>query len=211
MARRVEDDDPFDENGVLKDGRSVRVSLMDAAMSRGRAGPLGHAQFHDWAADADRIMGDRAARSSVVAGDGMAEGLHRPGFRVSQGDARKTKRTDRFGREEGEWEEEDEDGSTCRDSRQQAYADYQTSIQDAWKGNNNSITGAGESEVVSPKEGDVCMVQGPEYPESFGSPGHIKKIGKKMVCVPDRAASGDSATAMYESYDSALRDSWRNP
>lgn len=54
MARTTRytiEDDPFDENGVLKDGRSARVSLMDAMSARehqrphlhdGRGNPVGH-------------------------------------------------------------------------------------------------------------------------------------------------------------------------
>jgi hypothetical protein len=51
--RHTNDDDlnPLDENGVLKDGRSARVSLMDAVSARehqrphlhdGRGNPVGH-------------------------------------------------------------------------------------------------------------------------------------------------------------------------
>ena len=31
-----DDDNPFDKNGILKDGRTVRISLMDAMRARGQ-------------------------------------------------------------------------------------------------------------------------------------------------------------------------------
>jgi hypothetical protein len=31
-----DDDNPFDEHGILKDGRTIRVSLLDAMQARGR-------------------------------------------------------------------------------------------------------------------------------------------------------------------------------
>jgi hypothetical protein len=59
MNRTIHNDDDFDERGILKDGRSVRVSLTmrDSAMSR----------------QANRITDGRTS-------DPLA--LHRPGFRV---------------------------------------------------------------------------------------------------------------------------------
>jgi hypothetical protein len=61
------DDDDFDENGVLKDGRSYRVPLkMCDSMQRSIAKHFQH-------------------RSIVTAADGSTMGLHRPGARIASG------------------------------------------------------------------------------------------------------------------------------
>jgi len=68
---RYSDDDAFDENGVLKDGRSVRVSLHDAAMSRSGT--------QRQQTSTNRITDGRSPNDPTA--------LHRPGFRVNTGDS----------------------------------------------------------------------------------------------------------------------------
>jgi hypothetical protein len=41
------------------------------------------------------------------------------------------------------------------------------------------------------QEGDLCTCRGPEFPESFGSPGHLKMHQGKLVCVPDERRSSE--------------------
>jgi hypothetical protein len=53
-------------------------------------------------------------------------------------------------------------------------------------------TGFGSKWFAGAHEGDVCTVSGPEYPADFGSPGHLRRIGNKLVCVPDKPRSRDA-------------------
>jgi hypothetical protein len=67
--QRYQDDDDFDERGILKDGHACRVSLMDS--------------------DSLSPMQLDVARSSVqvVDGQGGTQGLSRPGWRLPANDA----------------------------------------------------------------------------------------------------------------------------
>jgi hypothetical protein len=63
-------------------------------------------------------------------------------------------------------------------------------------------------------EGDVCTVKGEEYPEAFGSPGHLRRIKGQLVCVPDDNNKTDHAISderqrAYADYDRQLADAWR--
>ena len=146
--RHNNEDDPFDERGILKDGRTVRVSMMDAEAVRQRL------NLHD--------------------GKGGKPG-HRPGFIIS-------------------------DAST-RDAREQAYADYEAYLTAAYK------MDAGEGT----HEGDICTVKNAEYPNDFGSPGHLRKRNGKLVCVPDEPRTRDAVTAdeAYAQYDKELSEQWK--
>jgi hypothetical protein len=161
MTRNYDDDDddsPFDENGVLKDGRSVRVSLMDATRAR--------QQLHD--------------------GKGGQPG-HRPGFAFTD--------------------------TSVRDRREQAYQDYERDLCNSYL--NVDAEDAKDAESYRAAAlGSVCTVKGEEYPDDFGAPGHVRRVGGELVCVPDRqsASADDHALTMdeiYETYDRELRDSWR--
>jgi hypothetical protein len=106
----TDDDDPFDERGLLKDKRSVRVPMMmrDSA---------------DGLTDLQRTVRDEFAPARVVDAFGDAgAGLHRPGSRylvagAGTVDHAKQVMADHMRRE----------------SRDQYIAD----LQDAWKGNTN--------------------------------------------------------------------------
>ena len=105
-----DDDDNLDENGLLKDGRSVRISMMmrDSA---------------DGLTDLQRSVRDHFAPARVVDAFGDAgAGLHRPGSRYLVAgpgtvDHAKQAMADHMRRE----------------ARDQHIAD----LRDAWKGNNN--------------------------------------------------------------------------
>jgi hypothetical protein len=64
---RTHDDDAFDERGILRDGRSVRVSMQmrDAAMTR----HTGQRQ-------------QTSSKNRITDGTGNPLGLHRPGWRI---------------------------------------------------------------------------------------------------------------------------------
>jgi hypothetical protein len=67
-------------------------------------------------------------------------------------------------------------------------------------------------------------VKNAEYPNDFGSPGHIKRVGSKIICVPDRRDRPDPASDAqrvadhqrtmadeYRRYDAEIREAYRNP
>lgn len=147
-SRHNDDDDPFDERGILKDGRSVRVSMMDAEAVRHRL------NLHD--------------------GAGHSPG-HRPGFAFSD--------------------------VSIGDEREQAYADYEADLTSAYK------MDAGEGT----REGDICTVKNAEYPNAFGSPGHLRRRNGKLVCVPDEPRSRDTMTVdqAYAQYEKELSERWK--
>ena len=79
MARHDDDDDAFDEFGVLRDGRSVRVSMQmrDAAMADGEARDaaqrFGLSDAMDMHRPGQRLCTDAAARNAVE--QARAEGI----------------------------------------------------------------------------------------------------------------------------------------
>lgn len=97
--------------------------------------------------------------------------------------------------------------------RRRIYDDYDAIAAAAWQGKPSGG-------FIGGREGDVCMVSGPEFPLDFGSPGTMKMVGNKLVCTPDqpRKATGnsdalplkDQREASYQQYDAALREAWRN-
>ena len=153
MARRhTDDDDPFDENGILKDGARVRVSLMDAMTVR-----------------------DHQRRPLVTDAQGGTSGLHRPGYRIAP--------------------------NITRDHNHYDQRDAEDAV--AWR---RDAVGEGV-------EGSVCTVQNAAYPDDFGSPGHIRMLNGKLVCVLDQPVKKDAMTMdqIYEAADAALREQWRTP
>jgi hypothetical protein len=135
---------------------------------------------------ADRYFGNLAANSRVIAGDGTPEALSKPGFRHDAS----ARRSD-----------------MAYDAKETAYQQYDQEMADAWKGDKE-----GYSET---SEGMVCIVQNQTVPESYGAPGHIRRVNGQLICVPDsRSSAGDQKMTMdqiYEKYDQELRDSWKTP
>jgi hypothetical protein len=86
--RQIEDDDnPFDERGVLKDGRTVRVSLMDALDVRTKKKPDDDDEDEDDNEEGDDVGANDGLR--ITDGQGNSDlGLHRPGFRIADGKPR---------------------------------------------------------------------------------------------------------------------------
>jgi hypothetical protein len=115
MARRhTDDDDAVDENGILKDGRSVRVSLMDAMTVR-----------------------DHQSRLLVSDAQGGTSGLHRPGYRIAPDITRDHSHYDNYDTEaEGAWKNDPPDGpiKDAAPTRESAYDLYDSEISLEWKG-----------------------------------------------------------------------------
>jgi hypothetical protein len=69
-----------------------------------------------------------------------------------------------------------------------------------------------QSEFGPDAIGQVCTVQGAEYPLDYGAPGHVKRVGGRIVCVPDRSRgdeddeSGERATSDHRTVAQMMRD-----
>src|SRR5262245_49607671 len=120
MRRRYQRDE--DDDDIVQDGQRLRVPLtmMDSVQ---------------------RAVTLAGTPARVVDGQGGTSGLHRPGVRIAVGDARKTTVVrDPRGRLKETWETEEEDADAAM-SRDQAYADYERTLVDAWRGANGQRVG----------------------------------------------------------------------
>jgi len=61
-------------------------------------------------------------------------------------------------------------------NRERLYDSYQSDMSQRWRG---------ASDNEGQAEGAQCTCKGPDFPESFGSPGHMQMLNGKLVCVPD--------------------------
>jgi hypothetical protein len=193
---RHDDDDAFDEHGLLRDGHAYVVSLT----MRDSLPPLQRA----------------VANLRVTDGEGGTRGLSRPGFRLAVSDARrKTVQRDPMGRVLSTWEsEEDEDerrtsDTATRDARQRAYDDYQRELTSAYL----KPTGIGERKSVGQQGNDDDIL----CPECHGS-GLDANLAECKRChgegtVPayeadDSTTHSDSADH-YAAYDAEVSNAWR--
>jgi hypothetical protein len=93
------------------------------------------------------------------------------------------------------------DRQALSDAKAKAYALYDAEISRQYLmpegfGGDPPIIGAGSHGPIGQREGDVCTVRGPEFAESFGSPGHLRLRHGQLVCVPDNAGDAQrDATA----------------
>jgi hypothetical protein len=82
MIRR--DDDDFDENGLLKDGRSIRIGLL----MKDHMTPVQRAIAQDsQASGRDKILRDATDAPVLLDSYGGTTALNRPGFRYLRNDA----------------------------------------------------------------------------------------------------------------------------
>jgi len=81
--------------------------------------------------------------------------------------------------------------AAMRDAKQQALDEYQRDVENAWRADAKETWG---------EVGDQCTVRAGGRDE--GSPGHLRRIGNRLVCVPDRpqrdAQTRDSAMMLDE-------------
>jgi len=72
---------------------------------------------------------------------------------------------------------------TADTNREKLYDGYERGMGQRWRG---------ASDNEGQAEGAQCTCKGPDFPESFGSPGHMQMLNGKMVCVPDDLSDYDS-------------------
>lgn len=85
-------------------------------------------------------------------------------------------------------------------ARAVAYRDYEKSLCDQYKsppvfGGDDRITGVGARGAGGSQPGDPCTCSGAEFPDDFGSPGHMQMVEGKLVCVPDKSRRRDEEDA----------------
>jgi hypothetical protein len=235
--RRLRDaNSPLDEHGVLKDGHTLRVSLMDATAARGRSPAAGTAN------DRARQITEAvvATQLALMKGDGSRENpfiigraqlsdaeaaLHRPGFRNDTTTEeeehthrrRKVTYKDPLGRETGSSETDDALAGLSPSER--ARAERMIADSNAWRGDatlpNQGAATRALQEVPSPggrfppeAEGQSCDLDGRR--------GIVKNACHPLPAIgPTRADSMIAAEAQpardqaYQSYLDDLHSAWR--
>jgi hypothetical protein len=122
----------------------------------------------------------------------------------------------------------DQVASRTKRMRDQAYADYDSRITTQWRGGDDDD---GDGDFMGAAEGDACTVRCEEFPLAQGAPGHLRRYGGKLVCVPDSTTDSrrqdrrhaqdaktvnDAARAhrqrmadVYREYDKERANAWR--
>jgi hypothetical protein len=221
MAPVYDDDDPFDANGLLKDGRTVRISMQARDSVLGdqrrrkvrRYDPAGREESWEEETDDSRapLHDARAGAGFLHDGHGHKAG-HRPGYLMR--------------------------ADIANEQRRQAHDAYRFDLENAWRNpavparppagtsrrdaEGKPPTGFGSHGSRGEREGDLCTCRGPEFPESFGAPGTLQMRGGELVCVPDAeyrrsteqpdpASDRRSVADEYARYDQRISQAWRNP
>jgi hypothetical protein len=217
---RYDDDDPFDANGMLKDGRTARISMQmrDAALAdrrkvvtrRNAKGGEEGTWEEEEEDDIHDALCDNARRGASFLHDGHGNDVgHRPGFLLR--------------------------ADIASEQRRRAYDAYRHDLENAWRhpptrdGPRSWEDRRRDAEGYSERDiGGVCTVKNEDYPDDFGSPGHIRRVGRKIICVPDRRKQPDPASDRrsveqrvadhqrtmadeYRRYDESMTNAWRNP
>jgi hypothetical protein len=97
--------------------------------------------------------------------------------------------------------------AAMRDVKQKAYTEYERRLVNAWRDAANPPTGAGSHGPIGAREGDLCTID--------GAPGHLHRIGGRLICIPDKARRRDAMPVQderqqaYDEYDAQLVDAWR--
>jgi hypothetical protein len=120
----------------------------------------------------------------------------------------------------------DQVASRTKRLRDQAYADYEKDISNRWRGGDDD----GDGDFIGAAEGDACTGRCEEFPLAQGAPGHLRRYGNRLVCVPDSTTDSrrqdrrhdartvnDAARAhrqrmadVYREHDARLSNAWRN-
>ena len=203
-----DDDDAFDENGLLKDGRRMRVSMMmrdgtsdvqRAVAEDALARRFGLRDAADLYAPGPRYCTDQAALDAKAeAYRQMVEDLQNayktssePTEAADQRRKRKVTTRDPFGRETGSWEEEKEDAASDaaptmdaaegRRRKQVAYDAMAADLCNSWR-NPSPLPVA---DAAPPLRRDAVPL-GPTYDAAEGR--RIKQEAYARMCAEDREA-----------------------
>ncbi len=181
--RHDDDDEIFDSNGVLKEGKSFRVpvTMMDG-----------------W----QRDMIDQLRQKRHGQLDGAA---NRPGYRVAK--SKTADSASNVAADRARFDKMLDDALERRRTTQPLmYSTYEKEMSEAWRhpigladanppGDQQvPPIGFSSGDLVGKREGDSCTLKGSDDVGQFGIRGHVKMVGGKLVCVADRSpASADDA------------------
>src|SRR5262245_45129286 len=198
---RNRDHDDEDRDRILKDGERLRVplTLMDSVQ---------------------RAIAIAGGSLRVTDGQGGTRGLHRPGFRL---DARKTTTVrDPRGRLKETWETEEEEENGTSDAmraRDQAYADYDVALINAYKTGGSAAPEEGDDQRVCPECEGTGLDQYGEECEGCSGTGYeqsAEEVADNATTttrrLDSRQISRDHQQRMarlYSAYDSAIREAWQ--
>ena len=154
---REDDDNIFEADGTtVRDGKSIRVR----ATMMDSLDSMQRAVLRDGVRVTDAFGGDRMGS--------------RPGYRF-------------LGVEDSSGSKVDTFNHARRVTRAEIYRTYDAEISRAYVDPDQSGNRLGDDEDYGPQAvGQVCTVAAEEYPEQFGSPGHVRHVGGRYLCVPDR-------------------------
>jgi hypothetical protein len=137
---------------------------------------------------------------------------------------RKGTRRDPQGREEGTWEEETDDstmrlhdgrGNPCghrpgfavtsdaamRSAKARAYADYDADLTSAWRHPTADAEGYDPDDL-----GEPCTCKSEDFPLDFGAPGTIRRVGSRILCVPNKRRTAPDPASDRRSVADAYRE-----
>lgn len=95
------------------------------------------------------------------------------------------------------------DAKNARAAVEEAYRLRDEVDQNAWRADAKETWG---------EVGDECTVREGGHDE--GSPGHLRRVGNRLVCVPDKPSKDelptmDERAAAYQAYDEEVSNRWR--
>jgi hypothetical protein len=201
MAERryfIADDDAFDENGVIKDGRKIRVPMTEM---RDGYKPL-TLQDVQSGADIAAITAAKLATDAVIQRNGFISdadaSLHRPGYRGTFDasvdlSASDKARSERMLADSRAWMTPDADKSGLSQSTGSPTKEASTRPT-------NAYAPVGTKGVA---EGQQCFIG--------GQAGHLVKEANWYICRPDAAdaMTGDARDIAYNEMVSNLSDAWK--
>jgi hypothetical protein len=186
--RRRTDDDQFDERGIVRDGGVVRVPLY---LRDGITPNPDLTPTQRSVAQHARRFAD--GRQRLHDGRGHAPG-NRPGFVFdtidrATVDAVEQARADYQDDLVNAWRGGDSAPLPTMDAEQAREA-YENDLTSAWQHRDDDV--ARSTNFIGARAGDLCTVrQGGAY-GAEGSPGHLQMVGGELVCVADAGASRDA-------------------
>jgi hypothetical protein len=151
-------------DGLIRDNVVMRVpmSLMDSTTSPPPARRPGNALAR---------LHDALIRGSTRDAAGRLGNMHRPGYRIAAEDTRSS-----F---------EDFRGYGITDAQRQAVFDARAEYE-------HRLTTSYLGDAEGRQEGAACTVRNAEYPDDQGAPGHLRRVGGRLICVLDKPGDADN-------------------
>jgi hypothetical protein len=195
MPRTIDEDDPryqdaVDENGIIRDGKAIRVSFFDAARARGWAPPDTRLDGSPFVVDSRPGAWAPLDQRRALTDAELRDARQRIADAIAEHDAR--------------------DANAWRNPPNGPRSEY--------TGGDPLNTGAGAPGCGSNKipvgayplsagEGNRCTINGQD--------GRLVRKGNWLVCEPTRTNDAqslqDARAEAYRLYDEEMANAWRNP